>query len=122
MTDIVCNCPICSSALTPIQVAPCFDCGHAQRELEDWAHGKHEYRVYRIWGQDIVLCDFCDADFGSYFPDYWGLPEGPLPDYPLDLVSIVENPQLSQDGYCNQCQHRLAFLRFRQQAIDHNSA
>ncbi|MCC8468961.1 hypothetical protein LN470_03860 [Xanthomonas phaseoli] len=91
-------------------------------ELQECLRGEHEYHLFRIWGQEIVLCDFCDADFGSYFPNFWGLPAGCPPDYPLELVTKIENPHLAQDGHCAACQHRLAFLLFRRRAIDHNAA
>jgi hypothetical protein len=121
-SDDMTSCPMCSSQLEAIEVAPCFDCGHVAAELEECANGEHEYHVFSIWGQEIVLCDFCDADFGSYFPDFWGLPAGPLPDYPLELVRPVDRPEISKDQYCAACKHRLAFLLFRRRAIDHNAA
>ncbi len=116
------NCPICLAQLQEIEVAPCFDCGHIHRELDECIRGEHEYHVFEIWGQEIVLCDFCDADFGSYSPDYWGLPEGPLPDYPLHLVRKVESPSIGRDLYCANCNHRLDFLLFRSRAVAHNAA
>jgi hypothetical protein len=92
-------------------VAPCYDCGHAEPEVGEFERGEHEYHVFELWGNELVLCDFCDADFGSYFPERWGLPPGPLPDYPLNLLSKVATPALSEDSYCSKCNHRLAFLR-----------
>jgi len=53
-------------------VAPCFDCGHEESELGELAAGEHEYHRYRIFDREIVLCDFCDADFGSYYPSFVG--------------------------------------------------
>lgn len=120
--DGMTNCPICSKELQRIEVAPCFDCGHESIEREHFAQGQHEYHVFELWGQEIVLCDFCDADFGSYFPGYWGLPEGPHPEYPLHLVRYLDNPSIEQDLYCAPCKHRLAFLLFRRYALTHNAA
>ena len=117
MTD----CPICSTELQSITVAPCFDCGHAPAEVEQFARGEHRYHVFELWGREIVLCDFCDADFGSYFPDYWGMPQRPHPDYPLRLVRALESPATGQDFYCGNCKHRLAFLVFRQHAKTHHA-
>jgi len=105
-----------------IDVAPCFDCGHAPTEIEHFVQQQHEYHVFEVWGREIVLCDFCDADFGSYFPDYWGMPEGSLPDYPLQLIRKLDNPAIERDLYCANCKHRLAFLFFRQHALAHNAA
>ncbi|AMU96973.1 hypothetical protein TP47_03775 [Xanthomonas citri pv. aurantifolii] len=116
------SCPICSLQLQEIDVAPCFDCGHVPGELDECIHGEHEYHAFEIWGQEIVLCDFCDADFGSYFPDYWGLPAGPLPDYPLHLVRKAERPGIGRDLYCANCNHRLEFLLFRSRVVAQNAA
>lgn len=106
------QCPICSGELHEIQVAPCFDCGHATGEIEECARGEHEYHTFSLWDQRLVLCDFCDADFGSYYPDYFGLPESSPQDYPLELVEIVDSPSISTDLYCPLCKRRLAFLQF----------
>lgn len=114
-------CPICSTRLEPRAVSPCFDCGHAPSELEECAQGAHRYYVYAIWGQEIVLCDFCDADFGSFYPDYFGLPAGPRQRYPLELVRRAEAPAVSRDLYCPHCKHRLAFLEFVARARAHNA-
>lgn len=105
-------CPICAGSLEERAVAPCFDCGHSPSELEEFERGEHEYHAFSIWGHELVLCDFCDADFGSYHPDYFGRPAGPHPDYPLQLIRKVEQPSLAKDFYCPNCKHRLAFLIF----------
>jgi hypothetical protein len=106
------DCPICAELLQQIDVAPCFDCGHSPEELGECIRGEHTYHEFEIWGSRIVLCDFCDADFGSYYPDYWGLPAGPLPDYPLVQVREIERPAIQRDLFCTSCRHRLAFLSF----------
>lgn len=104
------HCPICSTELTERDVAPCFDCGHSESELGEFKRAEHEYNVFELWSHELVLCDFCDADFGSYFPEHWGLPPGPLPEYPLHLIAPVQAPSISTDAYCPKCNHRLAFL------------
>lgn len=116
------KCPVCYGTLNKIKVAPCFDCGHAPEEIAELAHGEHEYHIFEIWGQNIVLCDFCDADFGSYFPDYFGLPEGPPQEYPLELIEMLDSPTIGIDLYCSSCRHRLAFLKFLKAARSHNAA
>nr|WP_298123406.1 hypothetical protein [uncultured Pseudoxanthomonas sp.] len=113
-------CPLCSNPLTLIDVAPCFDCGHSPRELDGCRQEAHRYYVCQLWDRELVLCDFCYADFGSYFPDYWGMPAGPLPDYPLDAIRELDRPGVAQDMYCTTCQHRLAFLLFRHHALARN--
>ena len=108
------KCPICSSTMNPIDTAPCYDCGHMQSELDEFRNDEHEYHWFKVFGQTIILCDFCDADFGSYFPDYFGLP-GRLSEYgeyPLKMLKKVEKPEIEKDYYCEKCQHRLAFLQF----------
>lgn len=120
--DMGTSCPICAGSLEMIDIAPCFDCGHSPSELGELVRGEHEYHVFEIWGHEIVLCDFCDADFGSYYPEYWGLPRGPFPDYLLALVRKVGNPEVGRDWFCPACKHRLAFLRFRSLAMAHNAA
>lgn len=114
------NCPICSNQLSLIDVAPCFDCGHRPHELEECAQGGHEYHVFELWERNIVLCDFCDADFGSYYPDYWGMPRDSPSDFPLHIVRKIEIPCIEQDLYCASCDHRLAFLLFRSYALAYN--
>jgi hypothetical protein len=69
------QCPDCFTALEPIDVAPCFDCGHLAIELEHLASGRHTYAEYRVFGECIVLCNFCRVDFSSYDPEYFGLPK-----------------------------------------------
>ncbi len=114
-------CPICSGSLEERVVAPCFDCGHAPEEIKEYEQGYHKYHVFSLWGEELVLCDFCDADFGSYYPDYFGLPEGLPLEYPLELVRQLEKPLLSKDLYCHQCKHRLAFLSFLANVRVHNA-
>lgn len=114
------HCPICSTQLQAIDVAPCYDCGHLPGELDECPRGEHEYGIFELRGQEITLCDFCDADFGSYHPEYWGLPAGPLPDYPLHLIRKLDRPVIGQDLYCAHCNHRLAFLLFRAHAVARN--
>ena len=116
------RCPVCSGELEERDVAPCYDCGHASSELGELSRGEHDYHVFTIFGQEIVLCDFCDADFGSYMPEYLGLPSGSPMDYPLELVRKVIAPRSSRDGYCVECQHRLAFQLFLKAVREYNSA
>jgi hypothetical protein len=113
---------MCAGAMEQRIVAPCFDCGHDPSEIGEFERKEHEYHAFKLWGEELVLCDFCDADFGSYFPEYWGLPEGLPQEYPLTLLRKVESPTLSKDMYCVQCKHRLAFLNFLRHARAYNAA
>lgn len=113
-------CSNCGNELELIDCAPCYDCGHEPGELQELRDNEHEYHVFEVFNQTIVLCDFCDADFGSYYPDYFGLP-GEFPqDYPLTLIRKVIEPDIEKDLYCSNCQHRSKFLDFRQAAIEFN--
>src|SRR5258708_39631266 len=107
------NCPICFSALEPREVAPCMDCGHDPQDVQHFEDGKHTYAEYRIFDDlSLVLCDFCQADFSSYDPAYFGLP--PKTSIGLGHISLlgdVSPPEHTFDKICPQCQRRLAFLK-----------
>jgi hypothetical protein len=112
------QCPLCYGDLEVHQVAPCDDCGCHPDELEHFRKGQHRYAKYEVFpGLSLVLCDFCDVDFGSYDPTFFGLPRGtPLGYGRMQLLQLLEQPKLSQDKYCSQCERRLSFLRFVQRA------
>src|ERR1043165_629870 len=68
------QCPLCFSPLEAREVGPCMDCGHDPDELQHFLEGKHTYAEYRIFGPlSLILCNFCQVDFGSYDPKYFGL-------------------------------------------------
>ena len=104
------------------EVAPCYDCSHDPDELKDFANGVHEYDIYEILGNRLVLCDFCSADFDSYDHDFLGFPEELANNYPLEYVSKLEDPRLDQDSCCTRCDRRLAFLIVLKHIRDTNSA
>lgn len=107
------NCPICNDDMITIEVAPCYDCGHLAIEIDEMKKGEHEYYHYKIFDVDIVLCDFCDADFDSYEPRYFGLSDAHPQDYPFsENRTRIKKIETQKDDYCENCQHRLAFLRF----------
>ena len=69
------QCPLCFSPLESREVTPCMDCGHDPTELQHFAEHCHSYAEYRILDSlSLVLCSFCQVDFGSYDPTYFGLP------------------------------------------------
>jgi len=123
------NCPICNNSMMEITVAPCYDCGHEKNEIEKLKKRnrapkkkkKLEYYKYEIFGQEIVLCEFCYYDFDSYDPFYLGLQE----DIPLHTfkhrLEIIENPKEEKDYYCEKCQKRLKFLNFLKNARKNNN-
>jgi hypothetical protein len=87
-------------------------------ELENFRAGKHTYAEYEVFpGLPLVLCNFCQVDFTSADPQYFGLP----PRTKIGLGSMrfvrdVHASQSDQDKYCGQCGHRLRFLRFVSEA------
>ena len=106
------HCPICYSELEARDVAPCWDCGHAPRELDDLREGRHSYDEFLVLGEPIVLCDFCRADWTSYDPAYFGQPAGRRLQPPTDLIRHVGDPRVERDKVCPSCHRRLAFLRY----------
>ncbi len=80
------------------KVSPCYDCGHDPLALAELARGEYEYLRVLIFGQEIVLCGFCDADFDSYHADYLGAPEESENNYPMKLIAKVGNPCAEEDG------------------------
>lgn len=106
------NCPICYAALDVRDVAPCWDCGADPAELSHLAEGRHKYAEFLIFDSPIVLCDFCQVDFGSYAAEYFGQSYRVRLGKGLTFVRDVADPQPSKDKYCANCGKRLAFLRF----------
>ncbi|MBP7864811.1 MAG: hypothetical protein KA419_02595 [Acidobacteria bacterium] len=116
------HCPICRSEMERREMAPCFVCGHAPRELDEFRQGAHTYAEYEVFpGERMVLCDFCDADFGSFFPDYWGFPPSREMDLTEEqLIGPAENPTLALDWFCPVCRYRLKFLAVRKRVLQRN--
>ena len=106
------HCPICYGPLESREVAPCYDCGNDPTELEHLAEGRHIYAEMRVCGISVVLCNFCQVDFSSYDPAYFGREKRMHLGREVVFVRDVANPQLSKDKYCPSCRRRLAFLRF----------
>lgn len=91
-----------------------MDCGGETGELEEALSGHHTYAEYRIFGElSLVLCDFCQADFSSYDPAFFGLPRGRKVgrERGWDFVREVQT-FVAKDKYCSGCGHRLSFLVF----------
>ena len=112
------HCPVCFTELEEREVAPCYDCGDDPAELEDLRAGRHTYDEVEHLGSRAVLCDFCQADFTSYDPTYFGRKRGERVGlgHGMELVRRLENPMPVRDKVCPQCKHRLAFLRFVMEA------
>lgn len=106
------NCPICYGPLEVCDTSPCYDCGTVAEELEHLVQGRHTYAEVRIFGVDIILCDFCQVDFSSYDPTFFGRPRDVRPGADMVFVRDVLNPVKAKDKWCPNCRRRLAFLRF----------
>ena len=118
------QCPLCSTELEQRNVAPCWDCGHAENELEELKAGEHTYAEYCAFGiENLILCDFCDADFGSYLPEYFALPNTGyvIPSESLQFVKDIVEPREEIDLYCSECNHRLIFIKFRESVLGTHS-
>jgi len=91
--------------------------------LEECRTGHHTYAEYEVFpGVAAVLCNFCDVDFGSYDPTVFGLPNGTkIGSERMHLIRVVK-PEIGKDKYCPTCQHRLAFLTFKETAKEKNEA
>ena len=96
------------------EVAPCMDCGHDPQELQHFAEGRHTYAEYRVFNSlSLVLCSFCQVDFGSYDPTYFGLPASARISFEhMSFVRGVVPPPHTFDKVCPECHHRLSFLQF----------
>jgi hypothetical protein len=89
-----------------------MECGADDFELDHYK--EHEYKVYEVYfGQRLILCDFCEVDFASYDPTYFGFPKGrPIGLKDWSFVREITEKELRKDKYCSNCQHRLPFLKF----------
>ena len=109
-------CPICYSKLEVKEVAPCMECGHLEEEI---AHFEtHTYSEMKIFGElSLILCNFCQVDFGSYDPEFFGLPpKTDLGFHKMQFVHSIDNLSIKKDKFCPECHHRIQFLIFVSQA------
>jgi hypothetical protein len=94
-------------------------CSADPAELGHLAEGRHKYAEFRIFATAIILCDFCQVDFGSYAPDYFGRSHRVRYGKGLTFVRDILDPQPTKDKYCPSCGRRLAFLRFLADVREH---
>ena len=110
------HCPLCFEPLEVREVGPCMDCGVDSKEIEHAKDGMHTYAEYRIFADlSLVLCNFCQCDFSSYDPSFFGLPRGtPVGmERPRGWEFVREvQPVITKDKCCTRCGHRLPFLEF----------
>jgi hypothetical protein len=110
-------CPICYTELEVRECAPCHDCGwNIPTEIDHWKEHKHTYATYAVYaGFRLNLCNFCLFDFGSYRPEFFGLPaEERFNMNKFEFIRQLHHPQLELDKFCPTCSMRLKFLKFVQ--------
>ncbi|MDB4106849.1 hypothetical protein N9595_00055 [Bacteroidia bacterium] len=114
------NCPICNSVLTDRIVTPCMDCGGDEFELDHYL--KHRYTKYETYfGSLLTLCNYCETDFGSYKPTYFGFPVYKrLGIQDFNFIRELKDVKLSTDKFCLTCNQRLAFLKFTKHCRTNN--
>lgn len=91
-----------------------MDCGHDPIELGHHAEGRHTYAEYRVFGSlSLILCNFCQVDFGSYDSNYFGLPASARIGFEyMAFVHDYDPPPQTFDKVCPECHRRLSFLEF----------
>jgi hypothetical protein len=105
------QCPLCYSPLEVRDVAPCYVCGGWPDAVArfDPAARFAEYRL--PGGQTLVLCRGCELE-EFMVPGGWGfrlITEQTRPINALQLVRMVDRPELARDKFCPSCNLRLAF-------------
>jgi hypothetical protein len=120
-------CPICYEKLEIIDVAPCDDCGWKPMEIEHFKKKEHSYSLFSVYGTVLVLCNFCELDFASYCPEYWGFPKKAAMGYkspPTEYRRLDHLPDeklsIRKDKFCPSCEHRLPFLKALKIIRDNN--
>ena len=93
-------------------MTPCMECGADDFELDHYK--EHDYKEYELYfGQKLVLCDFCDVDFGSYDPAFFGFPTTTQIGYQdFNYIKDISDKNLRKGKYCPKCSHSLKFLKF----------
>ncbi len=106
------NCPICNSVLTDRIVTPCMDCGGDEFELDHYL--EHRYTQYETYfGSLITLCNYCETDFRSYKPTYFGFHKNKRPSIQdFNFIRELKDPKLSTDKFYLTYNQRSAFLKF----------
>ena len=89
-----------------------MECGGDDFELDHFK--RHNYSEYELFFQQrLILCDFCDVDFGSYDPSYFGFKkEKKIGIEHFNFIRDINNKEMTTDLYCTKCNYRLSFLKF----------
>jgi hypothetical protein len=113
-------CPVCYAQLAVREVTPCWVCGGEPEEVESARSGEHHYAWLRLGERHVLLCSFCQEDFGSDEPTWWQADMRARPGCEnLEYVHAVAPQPTVRDKFCDQCGKRLAYLKFIQSAGAH---
>ena len=108
------HCPLCYYPLETRVVTPCMECGGSPKELEHFEKGRHTFHELEVFPElNLVLCNFCMVDFGSFDPTFFGLEEDARVGYErMKFVRDINESSLGRDKFCTNCGYRLKFLSF----------
>ncbi|MEN8134726.1 MAG: hypothetical protein ABFS18_04215 [Thermodesulfobacteriota bacterium] len=116
------QCPNCGSEFEVVEVTPCQECGALEESkdvlrqdiAENYAHDSIEYNLYKIFDNvEVVLCDKCALDIGSYDPEVFGLNKHQKIGFSdLQFLKKIDKPEITKDKYCSDCNQRKAFIDF----------
>ena len=101
-----------------------MECGADPAELDHARTGQHTYAIYRIFGKfELALCNFCQVDFSSYDPQFFGLTRKRKAGvgHNFDFVKDLKDLSIRKDKWCPKCGFRIGFLRFVLAAREANS-
>lgn len=120
------DCPICYEKLQVIDVAPCDECGWNETEIEHFQEKKHIYARFEVYGSELILCNFCEFDFSSYHPGFWGFQnKDRIGCGSKGFRKIEEIPReklnIGKDKFCPSCKARLTYLKALAKARENNS-
>jgi hypothetical protein len=120
------KCPACGEVLNIIDVAPCDDCGGFPKEIEHFKNKEHKYAKFEVYGSILTLCNFCDVDFSSYAPSFWGLKTQQRPGYGspgFRKISEIPHDKLSikKGKFCPHCNARLTLINAKIKAQTTNA-
>ena len=118
------HCPLCSEPFEVRDVAPCMECGADPAEIDYARSGMHTYAIYRIFGKfEVALCNFCQVDFSSYDPQFFGLPRNRKVGlgHSFDFVKDLRDCSVRKDKCCPKCGFRAGFLKFLHDAREEHS-
>ena len=105
-------CPLCAQVMAWRPVSPCMECGGDPRELKMLQDQAHSYNEVLVFGRfRLLLCDFCQIDFGTYPSYFFGLPRNRHLGFNDLVYQRTVDPVLGHDWVCTGCGYRLAFTQ-----------